>query len=348
LKKRKSNNALTYALGIPLLMAALFFVVPKPMQNLDYLQGKQVHYVGESTIASDQFVETVSEEGYYFFKDFDKAVSYENLGGSLVWVKYDTYAQDKFPYLDRATFSLRDTPIIYALHNFNIAKFVGVILFLAVLLFVLLLFWRFSGTITGKGKIVKLLDAVLWGAFRLWNSFGKGGIGGAVIVGTPKIEVGGLNGIVAVRAWGIWGSSLRSLFRSTVWEGKSMVADKLPERDNVSGVYAYRLGSNTIGGLVGRFVFGIVEMTGRYEYHGDGTIRAERCEIRLIVCHEAFYNRGRRISAKYGVPVCFVKEPIKAYHDWLFGENGKACMEHNYRILGQPSVFDEVKEILGG
>ncbi len=158
-----------------------------------------------------------------------------------------------------------------------------------------------------------------------------------------------VKGFIAVRTWKVFSDgTLCSLNKSTVWGSRSVVDSRLPDKNNNEGIYAYRIGSSMTNlDVVGR-AFGIVELTGRFEYHPDGVLRASKCEIKMLVCSEKDYGKTVKASIRYKVPLYVSSHSLQAYHDWLFSGNGLACLQHNYDVLSQPTIFEDVETILGG
>lgn len=140
-------------------------------------------------------------------------------------------------------------------------------------------------------------------------------------------------GIVAVRSWRCSSKGiLTSLVHSTVWKRTALEADALPQKENFSGVYAYRLGAPAV--QQGE-VMGLVEMRGRYWYHPDGVVRAESCNILCLFLHNASGKLSQHLSVKYGVPVCTANTSDEAYVSWLFSKQGLQGLQHNMELLGE-------------
>jgi TM2 domain-containing membrane protein YozV len=326
---KTSKTTLQIIIGLLVIGAFAFFIMPEPMQNVEYLQGNLYHYSGESVITDEQFLGMALDESYDFRLD-----SYESHSEGFVLVEYDTYSDADLPFLERLPYAVGDMP---SLHNFSLGWVSGIVVILVAVAvcFTLFLWMKYLGSYFGSRKVDRFFDAVLYRLLRFWDGLGgRKGVGGATVVDEVTVDVKGVKGICAVRTWGLfWGDKLRSTGKGTVWKDRALTADKPPTEENAHGVYAYRTGVASLNRQVIGLVFGIVDMTGRFEYHSNGVIRAERGEILLLVCNRGWYNKGRRISAKYGIPVVFVKDTSEAYHGWLFGENGVECLEHNRKTL---------------
>lgn len=140
-------------------------------------------------------------------------------------------------------------------------------------------------------------------------------------------------GIIATRDWNASSlifAKLKSRFKLTPWESSILVADKLPQKDNTSGIYAVQLGvepQNSINHL------GIVVLTGKCVHHTDGIIRAERCQILMILCRHK--DDAKRVSANYGIPVVYTRDVKVTFRNWLLSEKGIYWLKHNQRLLRQ-------------
>jgi hypothetical protein len=114
------------------------------------------------------------------------------------------------------------------------------------------------------------------------------------------------------------------------WDDRSIIADKNPQKDNPNGIYGYRLGASI---KQSGKVMGIAVFNGEYNYHPDGVVRAEHCEVLGFLISKGFERTARFISNKYGLPVYMGEETISAYYDWLFCEEGQKAMQSNYELL---------------
>ncbi len=155
-------------------------------------------------------------------------------------------------------------------------------------------------------------------------------------------------GIIAIRKWVVIKGRLHSLVTGSEWVGSVGIADKPPEKNNSSGIYAIRLGFD--GDWSGN-VAGIVACYGKCRIgEKKGIIRAERADIIMLIVAQ----NGAALSQRYGVPVLVAKDE-HIISRWLVTDEGIYWLKHNEKLInsliGKPTlntsaVEKQIAEIL--
>jgi hypothetical protein len=157
---------------------------------------------------------------------------------------------------------------------------------------------------------------------------------------------GTVNGLVGIREWTWIDDILTSRNHKYVWNSNKMIADKIPDRNNWNGIYAYQLGA-----MVPSWPHhtGIVEMLGHIEVHSDGMVRAEKCKILVIIVNWGRVEWAQGVSSRYNVPVYVSKFPEQAFREWLLGTDGIKWLNHNYNLLYPTrfKIIEEAEKLLG-
>lgn len=157
---------------------------------------------------------------------------------------------------------------------------------------------------------------------------------------------GAVNGIVGIRQWTYLDSILTSRNQKYIWTSSNILADKVPTKDNQSGIYAYQLGS-----MIPSWAhhIGIVEMLDHIQVHSDGVIRAEKCKILVIIVNWGNSRWAREVSSRYNIPVYIANYPGQAFQRWLLGPDGMKWLNHNYYLLNEVkfNIIEEAEKMLG-
>ena len=155
-----------------------------------------------------------------------------------------------------------------------------------------------------------------------------------------------IEGLVGIRDWTWIDDILTSRNHKYIWDSSEMTADKIPDKNNRHGIYAYRLGS-----IVPTWPhhIGIVEMLGHIEVHSDGIFRAEKCKILVIIVNWGRVQWARRISARYNIPVYVSNFPEQAFREWLLGPDGMKWLNHDYNLIYSKrfNIIKEAEQLLG-
>lgn len=154
-------------------------------------------------------------------------------------------------------------------------------------------------------------------------------------------------GIIAVRAWVITKDGmLKSTGRGVVWQNLKTKADIKPEHNNVSGIYAYRLGTHLDDydfALFETRVWGIVSLTGHCVGHTDYLVRATACTtLSLIVKREMDADKLR---LHYDCPILVSSNPTKTIQDWILSHQGIYWLQHNEQLIHHPIEDKFTKDI---
>jgi hypothetical protein len=157
-----------------------------------------------------------------------------------------------------------------------------------------------------------------------------------------------IRGLVGIRQWTWNGSILTSRNQKYIWTSGKMTADRIPDRNNNYGIYAYQLGSMI---PPWHHHIGIVEMLEHIEVHSDGVLRAEKCKILAIIVNWGNSAWAREVSSQYHVPVYIANYPQTAFRRWILGPDGMKWLNHNFNLLQDGGKFDilqEAEKLLGG
>ncbi len=142
-------------------------------------------------------------------------------------------------------------------------------------------------------------------------------------------------GIMALREWDISGDyKLKSTAKESVWESCKVKSDAIPKNGNLSGIYAYRLGtySKNEWNIYDK-AFGIVCLTGHCVGHKDNIIRASNCTILMLITKKE--KNANELRKTYGCPVLTSSNPIKSINKWAMTRQGLFWMQHNNEIIEQ-------------
>lgn len=161
-----------------------------------------------------------------------------------------------------------------------------------------------------------------------------------------------ITGIVATRLWHMnTDNSLHSISIGYSYINSVIISDVIPSDTNKSGFYANKLGygSDSITFLntpLSSYIFGLVEMSGKFIEHTDGIIRAERMRMLLLISNVSLKDR-QDISSIYGVPILQLN--YEQYMNWLYSNDGIKWLQHNNKVLNtykKVKVIDEAENIL--
>lgn len=150
------------------------------------------------------------------------------------------------------------------------------------------------------------------------------------------------SGIIAMRCWNLKNGKLHSMTIGGEWTGKTAIADKKPNSQNNSGIYAHRLGRRSD---YNGDVWGIVAMYGRCRIGQDqGIIRAERCDVLLLITDS---QEATELSKRYGVPVLITDDNEDLMEKWLISEDGLYWLKHNNDLLRDLTTpkTDPIKQV---
>jgi hypothetical protein len=163
---------------------------------------------------------------------------------------------------------------------------------------------------------------------------------------THLVLPGTVKGLVGIREWTWTDAVLTSRNHKYVWTSSKMTADKVPDENNWNGIYAYRLGS-----VVPAWPhhLGIVEMLGHVEVHADGVVRADKCQILVIIVNWGRMRWAREISSRYNVPVYVSYFPEQAFREWLLGPDGMKWLNHNHNLLYPKGfkIIEDAEKLIG-
>ncbi len=311
-----------------LALIGVCFSVLYYVDGRDYLSGKERHYVGTSTISADEFVILADNRSL----PFSSVSEIEVLENGLVEITYNFFSADDYSFLTAAPFSYLDTRVANSLYDARNSFYT-----LAVSAIILL-----AGIRLLRHCPIKVEDATQKIENAAWYMMHplsllhrqqaplaySSQIQTTVEV-TPKAA-----GIYATRTWKYRKGYLYSSgWGQAQWGNKVLLADKIPAENNENGVYALRLGVTQNDWEFMKHILGIVSLSGEWLEHEDGVLRAESCEIILLIVSHYHKAVAFELSSTYGVPVIVANNPINTYLAWLYSENGVECLLHNANIL---------------
>lgn len=169
---------------------------------------------------------------------------------------------------------------------------------------------------------------------------------------TDKITIpASLKGLLCIRQWKFENDPplfLRSTNSSFVWKANNVVADRIPAKENESGIYAYLLGAQ-----IPKWTdhIGLIELTGRVIVHADGIVRGEKAKIIALISRDSGHwgVTPEDFSSSYKVPCVITRDEAYAYYARWFLSEGWIYLEHNSKLLNKKSDFwSEIEEILKG
>lgn len=289
-----------------------------------FLPGNQIHYKGKTVLTAEQYVDVV--KGANVIPTEDNFLT-ESENGDLVFT-YDFYSTESYTFLVNRGLESKFTRMLNTVGGslyegrFAIGAWFGLII--GVLIFV-------KVRKLSQHKIISFVRRII-AQLEKWNDRRCKDVPFAQIKTAPTLNlIYNAQGILSIRSWSVnRHGDLKSIVQGTKWDSKEFMADKNPGKDDDSGIYAYRLGSNIKQQST---VMGIVELDGKYEYHPDGIIRAEHCKILCLFISKSYQKLGRLLSNKYAVPLFFDDTPEIAYLHWLYSEVGQKSLQHNYELL---------------
>jgi len=317
--------------GCCLLLLVLSLVIGSYyyLDGKEYLAGKEHHYIGTSTVSPDEFIILADAKNVLPFLSITEITSLEN---GLVEITYDFFSTEDYHFIITAPFSYLDTKFLYLMYEARKGfLYLGGALLIFLLVYIILNKYPLKIK-DGENKAAN----VAWYVTHPRYLFNRKT---ATPLYSPQIETDIKiypqdAGIYAVRTWKYKSGYLYSTgLGQARWENKILLTDKPLSENNESGVYSCRLGVVSYAFEFIKGIIGIVSLSGEWFEHADGVLRAESCEIlSLIVSH---YHKpvASVLSSTYGVPVVVADNPINAYMNWLFSENGTVCLKHNAEIL---------------
>lgn len=314
-----------------LAMFLLGFVLIWP-GDLDYLSRDSVHYKGMSDVTSSQVLYLQSEE------NLPKIYNPQFSDNGTLPITYDFFSVEAYPYLTSVPYNVWDMPLVNSLSRVDWVP-------------VLIAFALFFGGLFLCASEHAPIKAFRRGTYNLfWHLVHPETIRGvkntinarycADIQPEIHIEPEGA-GLLGVRTWKYVPADglLHSLVLKESWKERSIFADKSPEDGNKNGLHAFQLGTLKTDYPRINEALGIVSLTGNYTQHADMVIRAERCEMLLLILAKHLQPYARSISCYYGVPVVVTEKPVHSYLNWFLSENGIKCLQHNAILLKDGDKF---------
>ena len=285
-----------------------------------YYRIPQTHYIGETPITPEQFTDITSHSASSISM-FKKENYITTINGQFAY-SYDFYSVNSYPYLTSRQRSFKDSMVVHFFFTNNnwLPDAIMIVLFAGV---AYLLTNKRNKIYEIKNKIVHYLE------HRHDNKIIVSG--GRITYKPNNLTIGESKGIIAVRSWKLEKGVIKSIVQDTKWDNNELIADKLPNKNGITGIYGYRLGAfiKQSGNIMG-----IVEFNGQYEYHADGIIRAEHCKIIGFFMSYGLPNTARKVSIKYNVPVYLDESPEVAYISWLYSAQGQSALQYNFNLLG--------------
>lgn len=326
-------RALRGLIVIPILVIIVTGVLVGIASYVHDVTHVKYHYSGETVLDAGQYREVLGvvygdSTGY---TDNINHIEYfnERLGaeGEGFVLRYELYSKVEIPYLDgeKATTAGMMWDLYAPVLSNGALMFIGVMLgiFGAVLITVIYrpkalpAFWQWL-----TDRVIRWRDRRFPEPVGRWNVVSSSDL---------DIDLPSVSGLVGLRKWNVNKHGiLKSTAIGTEWAGNQLHAHKVPEKGDMNGIYGYCLGSPVDRG--GR-VTGIVELSGKFEYHPEGVVRAEYCRILGFFVSSAYQRLGRAISARYRVPVCFEDTLYGSYMEWLNSPAGVDALRHNAEIL---------------
>ncbi len=293
-------------------------------------KGEYIHYKGGTVITTEQYAQVVAENRIVPRKDYNYIELVDD-DSSVVYFVYDfnVYNEDDtYGFLAQPDRGILDNPALYSVGRVFKETFRET---WYVMLIMAGVFGGLYFVMIKKPRYI--MRGVKWARHFIESRYYSKikDIKGNVTTDVNTISLGGSSGIICVRCWEVDRSGcLKSVGRGTKWDTKELYAGGMPEKDGLSGVHAYRLGTYP---RIKSKVLGIVELNGKYEYHVDGVVRAEHCKIYGFFMSKGYKRMGNYLSRKYGLPIYFSDSPEQGYLKWLYSKNGIEAINHNYEIL---------------
>lgn len=288
------------------------------IRDSDYYRGEKAHYVGNTVLTTEQYVELSLEYSS------NHLYNTKQLNSDMIELSYDLYSTENYAYLNKAGYSILDSPTLSTL-------FPG-ILFLAIPYGVIaFLFFKKDW----QSKLAVKSSNISWylqNPTQLFTSIPLPPDGNSIVCDAvnPTIK----DGIYCIRTWKIRRDCLFSAgIGQKCWHSKYAVADKIPNEHNEHGIYGHRIGIFPNDYQFYQEVIGIVRLAGEWLEHKDNVLRGSSCEIMWLILDESKVKDAESISARYNVPVTVTNSTRTTYLDWIGSANGVTCLEHNNAIL---------------
>lgn len=158
-------------------------------------------------------------------------------------------------------------------------------------------------------------------------------------------------GIIGLRYWHIKSKNKESFLRSTVqkeyWDRNIKDADEKPKIGGWKGIYSYRLGSYHEKSYA--VVAGIVCLTGKIVSHGDNILRAESCQILLLITKKK--DGVEWLKEKYKCPVYLTTDINRTIDTWVLSKEGLFWLNHNTELIDKKirlKMESDIKNLLPG
>ena len=306
--------------------------------NTSYVASNLDHYIGESVITPVQLVSMFSESPGLIH---DYSTQIEVLDDGSVKIAYDFYSSSEISYLTKTERSFWEAPAIYYIISLIKETAIHIVSTIIIItLIVILIDWLQRKHPTTPGHI---FANIIWYFFHPRYIFSKSGPPPRHYPAqtVDSIEVSSkCSGILCTRTWKYKSGYLYSAgIGQAKWETKTLIANRLPESENGSGVYACRIGVIGYHTEFSENILGIVSMEGDWYEHGDGVIRAEKCDILQLIVSEYYSKIAGELGALYGVPIMVASNPVNAYQKWAVSSKGIACLQHNLEILREDTNY---------
>lgn len=293
-------------------------------------KAEYTHYKGDTEISTEQYAQVVAENKIVARSKWNYIDLAEGDRG-LVQFVYDFYLYDEdvnYTFLTQPARGILDYPVFYLAGRG--LKEVFIEMWYVVLIMLTIFGVPFYIALKKPRLPIMLLKRI--------QHFGEGkyyskikDTKGNVATDVNMINLNSSSGIICVRCWEVSSDGcLQSVGRGTKWDKKELYADTIPDRKDLNGVHAYRLGTHP---HIKTKVMGIVELNGKYEYHVDGVVRAEHCKIFGLFMSKGYSRIGNYLSSKYELPIYFADNPEQGYLEWLYSESGIEAINRNYEIL---------------
>ena len=313
---------------IIIIMLALIAFVTVPLISFGLMNYDKVHYRGETILTPEQYI------NISLYNEISDIVTYqrESVDDGLIKLTYDFYIESdspQFAYLDTVNGGIFDISYIYVpFQAFKQEPWLWAVVVAMITAYVA------GSYISAVSKNNPIKRFIIKQAKRVNSWYYKDiqNTNGLIIEEARQIDIEGNSGIIGIRSWGLnnKGELLSTGNFLNTWDKKEQIADKVPDKNNGNGLYAFRVGAPKV--FEGH-VMGIVALDGKYEYHADGVIRGEHCKILGFFMSHANRKLGNFISQRYQVPVCYDEKPIAGYFKWLCSDKGIKAMKHNYAVL---------------
>ena len=288
------------------------------------------HYKGDTIITAEQYAQVVAENRIVPRTDYNYIEAIEGDSSSVCFI-YDFYSYDEdieYTFLLQQDRGIIDHPALYIMGRTLREAFVETWHFMILIAGIFgAIFYIRSKKPRLIMRLLKRVEHFIESKYYSKIKDAKGNI----VTDVNMINLTGSGGIICVRCWEVdKDGCFKSVGRGTKWDKKELYAGTVPDKDGLSGVHAYRLGTYP---RIKSKVLGIVELNGKYEYHVDGVVRAEHCKIYGLFMSKGYKRIGNFLSSKYEVPIYFADTPEQGYLKWLYSKHGIEAINHNYEIL---------------